>query len=148
MAVRMHADSEAAIGICRRTGIGRVRHLAVGQLWVQEGLCRRGDFALYKVRGDQNPADVLTKNVPRETLDRHLRTFGLVRADGRAASAPHAQLQELEPVPSKGTPKMLPRSQGHAQRAPSKVLGGRNGLQQGGGGGGAGAETPRGCASS
>jgi hypothetical protein len=40
MKVRMHADSAAAIGICRRSGIGRVRHLAVGQLWVQEGLRR------------------------------------------------------------------------------------------------------------
>eukprot|EP00969_Alexandrium_andersonii_P212895 9401252-Alexandrium_andersonii.AAC.1 len=28
--------SSAAIGICRRAGVGRVRHLAVGQLWVQE----------------------------------------------------------------------------------------------------------------
>ena len=138
MAVRMHADSAAAIGICRRSGIGRVRHLAVGQLWVQEGL-RRGDFELYKVRGDQNPADVLTKSVPREVLDRHLRTLGLERAEGRAASAPHAQLQELE----------LPGA-GNARRASSEVLGGRNGLQQGGGGGGGGggAETPRGCASS
>ena len=94
MAVRMHADSAAAIGICRRSGIGRVRHLAVGQLWVQEGL-RRGDFTLFKVRGDQNPADVLTTSVPREVLDRHLRTLGLQRTDGRAASAPQAQLQEL-----------------------------------------------------
>ena len=92
--VRMHADSAAAIGICRRSGIGRVRHLAVGQLWVQEGL-RRGDFTLYKVRGDQNPADILTKAVPREVLDRHLTTLGLHRAAGRAASAPHAQLYEL-----------------------------------------------------
>ena len=90
----MHADSAAAIGICRRSGIGRVRHLAVGQLWVQEGL-RRGDFTLFKVRGDQNPADVLTKSVPREVLDRHLRTLGLQRTEGRAASAPQAQLQEL-----------------------------------------------------
>eukprot|EP00969_Alexandrium_andersonii_P234779 10366481-Alexandrium_andersonii.AAC.1 len=39
------ADSSAAIGICRRTGIGRVRHLAVGQPWVQ-GRVRSGDFAL------------------------------------------------------------------------------------------------------
>ena len=101
MAVRMHADSEAAIGICRRSGIGRVRHLAVGQLWVQEGL-RRGDFALYKVRGNQNPADVLTKHVPRDVLDRHLRTLGLARADGRAASAPHAQLASLEMQRSRG----------------------------------------------
>ena len=84
--VRMHADAAAAIG--------RVRHLAVGQLWVQEGL-RRGDFELYKVSGNQNPADILTKSLPREALDRHLRTLGLVRAVGRAASAPHAQLQGL-----------------------------------------------------
>ena len=60
MSVRMHADSEAAIGICRRSGIGRVRHLAVGQLWVQEGL-RRGDFEFYNVRGDHTPIDILTK---------------------------------------------------------------------------------------
>eukprot|EP00969_Alexandrium_andersonii_P093820 4144968-Alexandrium_andersonii.AAC.1 len=39
------ADSRAAIGICRRTGIGRVRHFAVAQLWVRERV-RSGDFAL------------------------------------------------------------------------------------------------------
>ena len=36
LGLKVFADSSAAIGICRRTGIGRVRHLAVGQLWVQE----------------------------------------------------------------------------------------------------------------
>ena len=36
--LKLWADSSAAIGICRRTGIGRVRHLAVGQLWIQEKL--------------------------------------------------------------------------------------------------------------
>ena len=95
LAVRMHADSEAAIGICRRSGIGRVRYLAVGQLWVQEGL-RRGDFAMCKVRGNQNPADVFTKSVPREVLDRHLRTLGLAHADGRAASAPRTQHEHCD----------------------------------------------------
>ena len=69
-----------------------MRHLAVGQLWVQEGL-RRGDFTLFKVQGDKNPADLLTKSVPREVLDRHLHKLNLHRVDGRAATAPHAQLQ-------------------------------------------------------
>ena len=78
--------------MCRRSGIGRVRHLAVGQLWVQEGL-RRGDFELYKVLGAHNPTDIRTKAVNRETLDRHLRTLGLTRAEGRAETAPRAQLQ-------------------------------------------------------
>ena len=91
MKVRMHADSAAAIGICRRSGIGRVRHLAVGQLWVQEGL-RRGDFTLFKVQGDQNPADIFTKCVSRELLDRHLSRLSVQRVDGRAAIAPMAQL--------------------------------------------------------
>ena len=54
------ADSSAAIGICRRTGIGRVRQLAVGQLWVQERV-RAGDFALWKHPGAENPADILAK---------------------------------------------------------------------------------------
>merc|ERR1712004_369930 len=45
--LQLYADSSAAIGICRRTGIGRVRHLAVGQLWVV-GLCITCDlFAIY-----------------------------------------------------------------------------------------------------
>ena len=83
MKVRMHADSAAAIGMCHRRGIGRVRHLEVGQLWVREGL-RRGDFELYKVLGSQNPADILTKAVSRDDLDRHLRTLGVARAEGRA----------------------------------------------------------------
>ena len=42
LALSVHADSSSAIGICRRNGIGRVRHLAVGQLWVSgpfEGRC-------------------------------------------------------------------------------------------------------------
>ena len=34
--LKLHANSYAAIGICKRSGIGRVRHLATGQLWVKE----------------------------------------------------------------------------------------------------------------
>ena len=83
----IHADSSAAIGICRRTGIGRVRHLAVSQLWVQERL-RAGSFTLYKVPGDHNPADILTKVVARALLDRHLTRMSMRREAGRAASAP------------------------------------------------------------
>ena len=83
----IHADSSAAIGICRRSGIGRVRHLAVSQLWVQERL-RAGSFTLHKVAGDENPADILTKVVARTLLDRHLGRMAMLREAGRASSAP------------------------------------------------------------
>ena len=83
----IHADSSAAVGICRRGGIRRVRHLAVSQLWVQERL-RAGGFTLHKVPGESNPADILTKVVARPLLDRHLGRMALHREAGRAATAP------------------------------------------------------------
>ena len=87
--MRAHADSAAAIGACRRSGIGRVRHVVMGQLWVQEGL-RRGDFRLFKVRGESNPADALTKLSPRSELDKNLAAVAMWRAAGRAVAAPRA----------------------------------------------------------
>ena len=62
--LRLHADSAAAIGICNRSGIGRARHLAVGQLWVQERISS-GEVRLFNVLGKSNPADILTKAIPR-----------------------------------------------------------------------------------
>ena len=35
-------DATAAIGICRRRGLGKIRHLHVSDLWVQDRL-RKGD---------------------------------------------------------------------------------------------------------
>ena len=58
--IEVHVDSAAAIGICRRSGVGRARHLAVGQLWAQETL-RAGCCFLHKVVGVSNLADLLTK---------------------------------------------------------------------------------------
>ena len=60
-------DSSAALGICRRSGSGKVRHLAVAQLWCQEKL-RQGDFRLHKIAGEWNPADLLTKALPAERM--------------------------------------------------------------------------------
>ena len=81
------ADSSVAIGICRRTGIGKVRHLAVGQLWVQERV-RQGDFGLQKHPGSLNPADMLTKAVNQELTLRHTAAVGLSFAEGRPRTAP------------------------------------------------------------
>eukprot|EP00969_Alexandrium_andersonii_P201080 8883618-Alexandrium_andersonii.AAC.1 len=73
--LRVYAHSSAAIGVRRRTGIGRVRHLAVGQLWVQERV-RAGDFELIKWPGVDNPADMLTKAVNGDAVGKHMSAFG------------------------------------------------------------------------
>ena len=85
--VRVHADAAAAIGICRRRGLGRIRHLAVADLWVQDKL-RSKDFVLTKILGAANPADSLTKHLDHSTLMKHLDAMGLCFEDGRPESAP------------------------------------------------------------
>jgi hypothetical protein len=85
----VHADSSAAIGICQRSGIGKVRHLAVAQLWAQD-LVRSKVCRLYKVLGTANPADLMTKPLARTEIDGHLERLGLSRATGRAETAPRA----------------------------------------------------------
>ena len=83
----VHTDSIAAIGICRRRGLGKVRHLATADLWVQDRL-KKKDFSLHKVLGADHPSDILTKHVDRVLLERHLQSVNLRYETGRAASAP------------------------------------------------------------
>ena len=83
-------DATAAIGICRRRGLGKIRHLHVSDLWVQDRL-RKGDFKLTKIPGAENPADLLTKHVPKDVMLKHMAFMGLASEEGRAASAPTLQ---------------------------------------------------------
>ena len=76
----------AAIGICKRRGLGRVRHLAVADLWVQDRL-RSQDFELLKVAGHDNPADLLTKYLGKNLHEHHLNKLHLSFEAGRASSA-------------------------------------------------------------
>ena len=52
--------------------------------------CRGEAVALFKVRGEQNPADVLTKPLGHPVLDGRLLRLRVYREEGRAASAPAA----------------------------------------------------------
>ena len=87
--IRVHSDATAAIGICRRKGIGKIRHLATTDLWIQDKV-RSKVIELRKVLGVDNPADVLTKYVNRQTMEKALQAMGLVVMHGRPASAPVA----------------------------------------------------------
>ena len=80
-------DAAAAIGVCRRRGLGKIRHLATSDLWIQERL-RNGDFVLEKVAGSNNIADALTKHVDRTNQERHMQSWGL-----RRIRAEHNRLQ-------------------------------------------------------
>ena len=85
--IQEKSDATAAIGIVARTGLGKVRHLAVADLWVQRA-ARRGEIEFTKVPGAINPADMLTKALDRPLSDQHCAILGLMSLEGRAECAP------------------------------------------------------------
>ena len=58
--IKIMSDSTAAKGIACRRSLGKLKHMEVRYLWVQERV-RGGDFIIKHVGGKVNPADVLIK---------------------------------------------------------------------------------------
>ena len=58
--IRIWTDSSAAKSIASRTGLGKLRHLDVRILWVQKKV-REHELYMKKVKGLENPADLMTK---------------------------------------------------------------------------------------
>ena len=82
-----HTDASAAIGIVRRAGLGKLRHLNVRYLWLQDHL-RSGQTYLHTVAGVANAADLVTKHFGPGKAKDHLEAIGVKIESGRATSAP------------------------------------------------------------
>jgi hypothetical protein len=92
--LRVWTDSSAAIGICSRQGLGKLRHLETHLLWVQQAV-RSKRIDLRKVPGEENPADLYTKYLPsRERVSKLVGLMGCRYLDGRAATAPTTRRTE------------------------------------------------------
>ena len=86
--VRVWTDSSAAMGICGRSGLGKLRHVQTHTLWVQERV-RTGAIQLRKVNGLVNPADLFTKHLTsRDRINQLIELFNCEYRDGRAQTAP------------------------------------------------------------
>ena len=81
------SDAVAAIGMVKRQGLGRIRHLAVADLWIQQK-AKRGEVHYYKLEGSRNVSDILTKPVETEVLDRHMANMGFEFRSGRNELTP------------------------------------------------------------
>ena len=88
--VKLECDSAAAIGIASRVGLGKLRHLEVHLLWLQE-LVRDKRVQLHKVDGKSNISDFLTKFCKKEVLDFALPACCFRERAGRAEVAPEMQ---------------------------------------------------------
>ena len=80
--VTIASDSSAARGICTRTGSGKVRHLSIKELWIQESY-RKKEFQLVSVDTLLNWADIGTKAHTSERLTSLLSQMPLRFGEGQ-----------------------------------------------------------------
>ena len=85
--IELKSDATAAIGIANRRGLGKVRHIEVCQLWLQNKV-RSGDIKVTKVGTNENLADALTKYVGKEAIDMHMKGTRQEVVEGRHELAP------------------------------------------------------------
>ena len=85
--IDMAADATAAVGMVKRQGLGRIRHLAVADLWVQQKISE-GDLRVSKIHGKENPADLFTKVLSREHCAYLMSKLGFKLWQGRSSVAP------------------------------------------------------------
>ena len=69
-------DSEAAKSFVNRRGLGKMRHIEVRDLWLQEEI-RKGKVKVLKIPGKENPADLMTKFLKKSEVIERLAGLGI-----------------------------------------------------------------------
>ena len=83
VAGEVYVDSSAALAVVGRKGNGKLRHIRVGHLWVQQ-VAEDEVLAYRKVHGKTNPADICTKHVQQALTDAAADRTGMEFRGGRA----------------------------------------------------------------
>ena len=85
--VTLYTDSPAARGIIHRAGLGKLRHLETGYLWLQAAV-KAKKLMVRKVLGTENPADLLTKHLTTSDMWKNLDKLRMSSEEGRSKAVP------------------------------------------------------------
>ena len=58
--IKLGTDRSAAKSFVNRRGLGKMRHLQIRNLWLQEEV-EHGRLEVHKIKGEENPANLMTK---------------------------------------------------------------------------------------
>ena len=96
--IRVLTDATSGRAMASRRGLGKVRHIATHELWIQEHVLR-GHIELVKVKNVFNSADMFTKYLDQAALNEAISQFNHCYMEGRSLAAPALNMiggQELE----------------------------------------------------
>ena len=82
----LYLDSSAALAVVERKGNGKLRHVRVGHLWIQER-AESEEISCHKVRGEANPADLMTKYLTPSRVTTLSEALHQTAREGRARAS-------------------------------------------------------------
>ena len=85
--ITLYTDSSAARGIIHRAGLGKLRHLETGYLWLQTAV-EATRFQARKGLGAEHPADLLTKHLAAADMWKNLERLNMSPEAGRTGAVP------------------------------------------------------------
>ncbi len=86
-AITLYTDSSAARGIIHRAGLGKLRHLETGHVWLQSAV-KAKKLQVRKVLGIENLADLMTKHLACPDMWKHLSKLRVAPEEGRSTAVP------------------------------------------------------------
>ena len=89
--IKVFTDATTGKAIAVRRGLGKVRHIAVNELWIKERVYL-GDLKIVKIKNKFNPADLMTKHLSHGEIVNILEQLNHVHAEGRSEEAPELAL--------------------------------------------------------
>ena len=120
----IYADASAALGIAKRQGAGKLRHINVKTLWLQEKALQE-ELSYTKIKGEENPADGLTKHVRQELSQRYAKTTSIKFSTDRADTSLRLAGQGVHSLKHAGCEWAHKRSHrgGSSNSDPSQIVG-------------------------
>ena len=89
----VNTDASAALGMVRRRGVGKVRHIEVKELWIQDKV-HSGEIEVRKAKSSENLADVFTKYVNQEKMNEAMHKMGFEARGSRHELNPLLDVQQ------------------------------------------------------
>ena len=74
--VHLGTDSSAVKSFVCRRGLGKMKHLEIRDLWLQKEVAD-GKLIVSKVRGEENPADLMTKILSNKEIKDRLERMSI-----------------------------------------------------------------------
>ena len=95
--IKVLTDATTGKSIASRRGLGKVRHVDVGNLWIQQKVADE-IIDIQKIKNFNNPSDMLTKHLSEETMRHCMELIGAKFMEGRSPIAPSLSLMTSQPM--------------------------------------------------